>query len=124
MRLDFISLYRCHVEHQQLMTEAEFRAAFLAWCERKKAEQKMRRAARAVRMRRLCVRGPSLPAVRVWIRGPKWQRLFGIPRCEPPRSKFFLYDFAEDVRELACEQLRHDVYAEWSDPREWLQARR
>lgn len=118
-----------------MKSQAEFEAEFVAWCQQKKADQQARRAAARLRMRRLRVRDP-LPNARVWLRGPKWQRAFHVqhlafsavhPPCEqypnPTDQKFWWYDFEDDVRELACERLRFDVYAEWSDPRERLQAR-
>jgi len=73
-----------------------------------------------------------LPMPRVWLQGPKWRRLFDVKnvpiaeidrlaaRYHRPGRKVLTYDFAEDVRELVCEQIRFDVFAEWCDPREIL----
>jgi len=67
---------------------------------------------------------------RVWLQGPKWQRAFNvqalpIAEVHPEAAKYhrpgatlLFYDFIDDVRELVCERLQVDVYAEWSDPRE------
>jgi len=43
---------------------------------------------------------------RVYITGTLWRY------CLPA-------DNVDDVRELVCERIRPDVYADWSDPREW-----
>jgi hypothetical protein len=76
---------------------------------------------------RLYVRDP-LPMARVWMKGPRWRRAFGVTRrksCAPPepghplmKRTYHFYDFTEDVRELACEEIRSGRYAEWTDPRE------
>jgi hypothetical protein len=67
---------------------------------------------------------------RVWMWGPKWRRGFDVrnpliaevhpesAKYHPPRRRLLVYNLEPDVRELVCEPIRFDVYAEWSDPRE------
>jgi hypothetical protein len=50
-----------------------------------------------------------LPMPRVWACGRRWRTLL---------TPDGFYDFFDDVRELVCDPIRHDVYAMWSDPRE------
>jgi len=50
--------------------------------------------------------------VRVFLVGPRWRRLFGVIGL--------LYDLEPDVREQILEELRPDVVAIWTDPREQL----
>lgn len=102
----------------------DYEADFDAWCARRKAVQQARRAARALRMIRVRVLTP-LPMAGVWMRGPKWKRAFhlthlplatvdpGAAALHGPGVKFWWYDFEDDVRELACEQIRFHVYAMW-----------
>jgi len=68
--------------------------------------------------------------IRVFVHGPKGRRLFGIERrlvadvipqyknLHPAGKQLWWFDLEDDVRELVCERLQVDVYAEWSDPRE------
>jgi hypothetical protein len=115
---------------------------FALWCERRKAEQRAQRAARAAIpfvgghllksctgkrridgsyvhvYHRLPVR-ELLPLPRVFLQGPHRKRFLVPFKSDKGRPRGpWLYDFADDVRELACEQVRFDVYAMWSDPRE------
>jgi hypothetical protein len=124
---------RLRAHEPALATDATYRLqyeAYAQWCERRKAEQQARRAARAVRMLRVRVTDP-LPLARVWMRGPRWKRAFGLqhlayshvnpPSAEhqnPTDKMFWWYDFEDDVRELVLEELRPGVVAQWSDPRE------
>lgn len=115
---------------------SDFEAQFAAWVAQRKADALARRRARAVRMRRVCVRDP-LPLARVWMRGPKWQRAFHVqhlaiaeaaPASAPyhrPAAKRWWYDFEDDVRELVCrDEIRPGVSAEWGDPFEQFGIRR
>lgn len=80
----------------------------------------MRRA--RIRQRRLVIllRGWHWAqlGLRVYLAGPDL-REFLVPRHAAP-SLLPHYDFEPDVRELLLEEVRFDVYAEWSDPRDWL----
>jgi hypothetical protein len=74
-------------------------------------------------MRRMACLAP-LPNIRVFLHGPRWRRTFDVkevatalPRGGPVRL-VLLYDFEADVRELVLDELRPDVFAMWSDPRE------
>src|SRR5205807_90016 len=74
----------------------------------------------------------QLPMPRAFFRGPKWRRLCGVAELliadvDPvaaqyhrPGRKLLLFSFEDDVRERVLEPLRHDVVAQWSDPREQL----
>lgn len=61
-----------------------------------------------------------LPMPRVFLHGPRCWRFCRDSQPDPNRWQHNVYDFAEDVRELACERIRLDVYAMWTDPRERL----
>lgn len=37
-----------------------------------------------------------------------------------PGRKLLVFTFEDEVRELVLERLNHEVYAQWSDPRERL----
>ena len=119
--------------------DAKVEAEFQHWCAEKKAQRHAyhhRPAVGGVMLwpgrrnsdgsyvavyRKLDVRTP-LPMPRVVLQGPKWRHCLMTYRtitgkvAHHPR----VYDFFDDVRELVCEQVRFDVYAEWADPREWL----
>jgi hypothetical protein len=71
-----------------------------------------------------------LPLVRVFIHGPRCRRHFQVRRLlladvdaeaatlHRPGTRLWFVTLEDEVRERACEQLRHDVYAQWADPRE------
>jgi hypothetical protein len=102
------------------------------WLTEQQREAVERRRRRRDRPRRLAVL-ETLPMPRVFLRGPRWQKHFNVQRrpiadvhpwsaeSRRPGKTLFVYSFLDDVRERVLEQLRHDVYAEWSDPREGLQ---
>lgn len=106
--------------HANSYTRRDFVAEFAAWCQRRKAEQQERRAARrAMPPRRdtFILDGfvwSRLPLVSVTLIGARRNFKHFYPMTDG------MYDLADDVRELVCERIRFDVYAEWSDPREWL----
>lgn len=74
----------------------------------------------------------ELPMPRAFFRGPRWKRLCDvrevpIAEIDPvaakyhrPGRKLLIFTFEDEVRERICEQLRFDVYAQWSDPRDRL----
>ena len=62
----------------------------------------------------------ALPMPRVWLQGPRWWRFCRDSQPNPNAWLSNVYDFESDVRELVLERIRHDVYAMWTDPREWL----
>jgi hypothetical protein len=73
-----------------------------------------------------------LPMPRAFFKGPKWKRLCDVSErliadVDPfaaqyhrPGRKLLMFTLEDDVRERACEQLRPNVFAQWSDPREQL----
>ena len=61
-----------------------------------------------------------LPMPRVVLQGRRWWQFCRDSQADPECWQTNVYDFFADVRELVCEQLRVDVYAEWADPRDWL----
>jgi hypothetical protein len=65
-----------------------------------------------------------LPMPRVFLHGPRWRRLFDVRELliddEFGVRRVWVYDLEADVRERVCEEVRPDVFAEWSDPRERL----
>jgi len=102
------------------MTEA-FDQSYAAFRARMRAEAQARRKATALRMRRVYTRDTRLPLLRVWCHGPRWRRFFEDEEGFMTRGGAYgwpVYDFTADIRELVCEPIRHDVYAEWADPRE------
>lgn len=101
--------------HQRAMaTDPEYDAGYEAFLENRQ-RQKARRASRR-RRRHVLLNGwiwCRLPMPRVWLHGPRWRRFL-----VSQERGCIEYDFAGDVRELVLEELRFNVYAEWSDPRE------
>ncbi len=115
-----------------------FDADFRAWQAKRKAERaELRRQTAGVfkprgggtPVIRLAILGAGyVPMPRVWLYGPKWQRVFHVQHLRiadvAPESADlhrknatrWFYDFTDDVRELVCEPIRHDVYAMWADP--------
>lgn len=65
-----------------------------------------------------------LPLASVFFCGPRWRELFGLQLAAVAlgrgAAKVLIFDFEHDVRERVCLELRPDVFAEWSDPREQL----
>ena len=73
----------------------------------------------------------NLSMPRAFFSGPRWKRLCGVQEIpiaaiDPiaatyhrPGRKLLVFTFEEEIRERICEQLRFNVYAQWSDPREW-----
>jgi hypothetical protein len=107
----------------------EVEAAFAQWCARRKAESQARRAAKRLTCTLLACWPPHrLRMPRAYFQGQNWQRAFDVQRVpiaevDPVSAKYhrpgkrvLVYDFTDDVRELVCEPIRHDVYAMWSDP--------
>jgi len=72
----------------------------------------------------------QLPMPRAFFRGPRWKRLCGvretpIVEIDPVAAqyhrkgrKLLIFSFEDDVRERVLEELRPEVFAMWSDPRE------
>jgi len=73
--------------------------------------------------RKLVILTP-LPLPRVVLIGPRAWRFCRDSQPNPNCWAVNRYDFTNDVRELVLERLRFDVYAEWSDPREWASVAR
>jgi len=71
--------------------------------------------------RKLHILSP-LPMPRVVLSGPRCWRFCRDSQPDPNCWQQNWYDFTDDVRELVLERIRFDVYAEWTDPRERLQA--
>lgn len=78
----------------------------------------------------------TLPNVRIFLAGPQRRRAFGIRRrliaevaplaatLHRSGKQLWWFDLEADVRELICEPIRFDVYAQWSDPYERWQPSR
>jgi hypothetical protein len=103
------------------MISTTFDTDYAAWCAKRKAESQAQRACTLRTMRRVRTWDPILPLSRVWLHGPRWHRLLantdGLIEYDRELG-LSIYDFTDDVRELVCEPIRHDVYAMWTDPRE------
>lgn len=88
-------------------------------------------------LRQICS-ADDLPILRTLICGPDWRKGFevrrrraseiwphvGRVRSRRARKTVLAFTFEQDIRERICEELRPGVYAQWSDPYEWLGLRR
>jgi hypothetical protein len=74
-----------------------------------------------------------LPRVRTLMLGPRWRQAFGVEQrpiaeINPPwamqvradRKWVLVFTLEDEVRERVLEEIRPGIFAQWSDPREWL----